>query len=421
MLLKHGRPSAELVRKHLSTLTGLPSTQSKTAKMQALLPQTTPEDRNEMLVQEVSAATQTPADDFSISSLNLLLSAKADVNAHKGRALCLAVAAANPAIVAALLEKKPDPETIQLAFPHAIHNRGARDRFSFTRQLIKAGAPKREATRALAYCVDTYAEDLGLLTMLVENGDTSDGIALIKAVHKGSRRVVGILLDKGTSPQEVLDRAFRECTEVKDREARLEIANLLLAKDVGPAAVSAALLAAVNDVDFELGKVLIEAGGNLEECDSQGIVRACRSGSLEMLSLLLTGMPEPKMELLQEAFQAATDVGDLETRTVIFEMLLRKGVRGEVVDGQLASAARYGEGGNGVLRVLLGAGADPNFGDGEAVCAAVRSAFLGNLELLLGREVCHESQVSCGANLGERYKWLTPSRNDPAERRCQGR
>ncbi|MBE3048433.1 ankyrin repeat domain-containing protein, partial [Candidatus Bathyarchaeota archaeon] len=317
MLLKHGHPSAELVRKHLETLTALPSTQSKATKLQSLLPQTTPDDRDEMLVQEVSSATQTPAEDFSIASLNLLLSAKADVNALKGRALCLAVAASNGDIVAALLERKLDAETIQLAFPHAIHNRHDRDRFSFIRQLIKAGASKMEATRALAYCVDTYTEDLGLLTLLVENGDTSDGIALVKAVRKGSRRVVGILLEKGTSPQEVLDKAFRECIEVKDREVRLDIANLLLAKDVGPAAISTALLAAVNDVDFELGKVLIEAGGNLEECDSQGIVRACRSGSLEMLSLLLTGIPELKMELLQEAFQAATDVGDLKARTII--------------------------------------------------------------------------------------------------------
>lgn len=401
MLLKHGRPSAELVRKHLETLTSLPSTQSKTTKMQAILPQTTPEDRNEMLLQEVISATQTPEEDFSISPLTLLLSAGADPNALKGRALCSAVAAGKGEIVTALLKMKPDPETIQLAFPHAIHNRGAKERYSFTKQLIKAGAPKKEATRALAYCVDTYTADLKLLTLLAEYGDTSDGIALVKAVRKESPSVVALLLEQGTASQEVLDKAVRQCTEMNDRKARIEIANLLLAKGVGPHAISAALLAAVNQVDFTLGKIFIEAGGNLEECDSQGIVRACRSGSLDMLSLLLTGMPEPKMEVLQEAFQAATDVGDLKARTVIFELLLRKGVTGEVVDGQLASAARYGEAGNGMLRVLLAAGADPDYKEGDAVCAAMRSAFLNNLGLLLGREVCHESQVSLIRALGE--------------------
>ena len=113
------------------------------------------------------------------------------------------------------------------------------------------------------------------------------------------------------------------------------------------------------------------------------------------------------MEVLQEAFQAATQVGDLKSRAVIFEMLLTKGVRGEVVDEQLASAARYGEAGNGVLRVLLDAGADPNFGGGEAVCAAVRSAFLENLELLLGRVVRHENQVSYRQILEQRWGMCT--------------
>ena len=59
MLLKHGQPPVELVRKHLETLTALPSTQSKTVKMQALLPLTTEDDRSKMLVQEVSSATST--------------------------------------------------------------------------------------------------------------------------------------------------------------------------------------------------------------------------------------------------------------------------------------------------------------------------------------------------------------------------
>lgn len=394
MLLKHGQPSADLVRKHLETLTALPSTQSKTVKMQALLPQTTEDDRSEMLVQEVSSATDTPPEDFSLSPLEMLLSAGADVNAHRGRALCLAVGAGNDAIVKALLGSEPEPETLQLAFPHAIHNRGKEERFAFTEMLVRAGVPRRESTRALAFCVDTYTDDLELLTLLAENADIEDGIALGKAVKRGGSAVVRLLLGKGTSSQEVLDKALLGCMEVKDREARLEMCNLLLASGVGPAAVSSALLAAVDDVDFELGKVLIEAGGNLAECDSQGIVRACRSGSLDMLSLLLTGMPEPNMGVLQEAFQAATDVGDLRARTVIFEMLLGKGVGGEVVDKQLVSAARFGEAGSGMLRVLLGAGADVDFNGGEAVCAAVRSAFLGNLGLLLGRVVCHENQVS---------------------------
>lgn len=59
----------------------------------------------------------------------------------------------------------------------------------------------------------------------------------------------------------------------------------------------------------------------------------------------------------------------------------------------MLSAARSGEGGEGILKVLLAAGADPNYNNGEAVVAATRSAFVANLELLLGLWADGHSQV----------------------------
>ncbi|PKS07338.1 hypothetical protein jhhlp_005940 [Lomentospora prolificans] len=392
LLLKLSKPSTELVREHLTGLMKLPSTHTKTTKLQAFLPSLTQADLDEALILEVTSASQTDADDLSLSTLTTLLAAKADVNASKARALCLAISSANKDIVDPLLKAKPSTQSLQLAFPHAIHSQDPQHRFAFAKRLIKAGAPKLEATRALVYCIDAHTTDMPLLTLLAEHGDISDGIALKRAIRKESPPIVALLLKKAKSPMRDTDKSFQQAMEIKDRSARLDIAKLLLKSNVPEAAISAGLLTAVNDVDYALGKLLTSVGASLADCDSHGIVKASRSGSPEMLAMLLGGLPEPKKELLEEAFQAATEVGDLKIRTPILEMLLEKGVSGDVVNEQLISAARYGENGHEMLRMLLAAGATPNYNDGEAVCVAVRSATLPNLELLLGRELANPNQ-----------------------------
>jgi hypothetical protein len=135
-------------------------------------------------------------------------------------------------------------------------------------------------------------------------------------------------------------------------------------------------------------------GASMSQNNGQAVIEACRGGSVEVLKVLLGTDMAVNNTTLEEGFQAATEVRDLSKRAMIFEQLLGKGFRGELVDAQLESAARYGDGGQAILRVLLVAGADPNYSNGEAVVAATRSAFIKNLELLLGVWDEGDSQVS---------------------------
>lgn len=105
---------------------------------------------------------------------------------------------------------------------------------------------------------------------------------------------------------------------------------------------------------------------------------------MEVVEVLLRASGPVQKDTIERGFQAATEVSDLNKRAEIFEKLLKRGVSGEPVDAQLLSAARSGEPGHEVLRVLLSAGADPNYHNGEAVVAATSSAFVRNLQLLLG-------------------------------------
>ncbi|CAI4214874.1 unnamed protein product [Parascedosporium putredinis] len=349
LLLKLSKPSKELIRTHLANLMNLPSTDSKTTKLRAFLPSLSQDELNEALVLETAAALKTDPDHLTLSSLATLISTKADVDSLNARALS--------------------------SLPHTIHNKDPKSRLDFAKRLIRAGAPKLEATRALAYCIEVHTDDIPLLTLLAEHGDISDGIALMKAIRKESPTVVALLLEKADRPISALDKSFEQAMKIADQPTRLEIAQLLLKSEISDSVISAGLLTAVSDVDFSLGKLLISAGASLADCDSRGIVNASRSGSPEMLAMLLSGLPEPKRSSSRKRFKQQ-----------------RKGVSGDVVDEQLISAARYGESGHDMLRVLLAAGATPNYDNGESVCVAIRSAILPNLELLLGRELTRMSQ-----------------------------
>lgn len=187
--------------------------------------------------------------------------------------------------------------------------------------------------------------------------------------------------------------------KIADWTVRLNICNRLAKSGVSSQAASNALLVAARDGDLELGDVLIAHGASISTNGGQAIIEACRGGSVEVLDVLLKSNADTQKLTLERGFQAATEVRDLNKRAMVFQRLLKRGVSGEVVDIQLVSAAKYGEEGHEVLRVLLAAGADPNYSNGEAVVAATRSAFVGSLELLLG--LWHEggNQVSLTSRL----------------------
>jgi ankyrin repeat protein len=394
MVTKHGNTTSELLMAHAPELWQLPSTHTKTAKLQVFLPHLTHANLNDALLEEVKAAAKTPQSDLSLSTLTAILACNPSVDSNNAQALCIAISAANQTIVDALLECKPSPASLSTAFPCAIRLEDPAHRFTFTKRLIDAGAPKWDSTRALAYCVEHLTADITLITLLTNNADISDGIALGKAVKVESSVIVQLLIAKGGSTPTAVDQAFVQSMSASDRGQRLSIARILLGtKKVTADGVSAALVSAVDDVDPALVRLLIEAGAILEDCHSSGVIKASRMGCVDMLSLLLSGMKEPNKEMLESAFQAATGVADLKLRTAVLRTLLDKGVAGRVVDEQLVSASRYGDRGHEMLKMLLSRGANPNYMGGESVCAAVRSANLPNLDLLLGLGATKGKQV----------------------------
>ncbi|KAM0496147.1 hypothetical protein ACHAP8_007713 [Fusarium lateritium] len=387
LVLTIGKHSHDTISSCLDTLGTLSPTDSKALKFGVII-NISPRKLNldSLLVQEVQGIVQDETGQASFAMLNKLLDSCADPNTHKARALCCAVAAARETVVDALMgcQRRPTEASLAAALPHALKIPEPMNRLTFTKTIVEAGAPPREVNRALIHAINNFNSDIALIGILASFADASDGEALALAVSKEAPETLDLLLSRIKHSSESRDSCLEKAMKITDWTCRLQICKRLAKAGITPEAASNALLVAARDGDLELGDVLIAYGASISTNGGQAIIEACRGGSVEVLDVLLKSNADTEKSTLERGFQAATEVGDLNKRAMIFQRLLKRGVSGDVVDIQLVSAAKSGEDGHEVLRVLLAAGADPNFSNGEAVVAATKSAFVDGLELLLG-------------------------------------
>ncbi|KAM5363959.1 hypothetical protein ACJZ2D_011749 [Fusarium nematophilum] len=387
LVLSLGKQTTDTIPCCLGELGPLPSTDSKAWKLGVILAKATRKlDLSGILVREVQTLVQDSSNQSSLATLKKLLECGADPNAYQARPLCSAVAAAREPLVDIMFgcEKAPTAASLAVALPHALSIPDPMNRLSFTKRLVESGAQPREVNRALNHAIGHFTSDFALISILAGSADASDGEALAMAVTKESPEILDLLLSRTKHSIEIRNSCLEKAMKITDWTPRLAICSRLAKAGVSPLTASNALLIAARDGDLELGDILIAHGASISTNDGQAIIEACRGGSVEVLDVLLRSNVDTQKLTLERGFQAATEVRDLNKRAMVFQRLLHRGVSGEVVDIQLVSAAKYGEEGQEILRVLLAAGADPNYSNGEAVVAATRSAFVGSLELLLG-------------------------------------
>ncbi|KAK3934249.1 Serine/threonine-protein phosphatase [Diplogelasinospora grovesii] len=387
LVLQKGRPSPETLARGLDVLSEMATTPEKVAKFDAILRRSKQKELlSALLFKEAQTLLKSPLEKRNLAVVKLLLAAGADVNAHKAATLCCAVKSADTPISDLIFNARPNPVSLSAALPHSLNIVDAMDRLTFTQRLVDAGAPSSETNRALIYAIAAHPNDLPLIGLLAAHADSIDGEALMAAVKQEKMEIVDILLSK--SPRKysvaVLSSAFQEATKAKDRKRRAAVCKYLLQRGVSGTVVSEALLAAAADGDVALGGILMDHGASVEHQEGESIVAACAAGAPDVLEMLLTSKVEVKKQTLAKGFQAATQVGDLKKRAEVFRLLLEKGVSGEVVDAQLISAAKFGDEGEPLVRMLLEFGASVDYNAGEAVWNATRSAIMGSLKLLLG-------------------------------------
>lgn len=387
LVLSSGKLLSGAIAVCLGQLAQLPSTEGKACKLGTTLAHATrDEDLNGLLVGEVKSLLRNDMCSPSLSTLAMLLEAGADTNAFSASALCQSVIAANTRVFDLVLHgaKPPTSTSLGHALPHALRLEHAADRLLFTEKLVMAGPSPSEVNRALIHAIGAFTGEIPLLAVLAAAADMSDGEALYLAVSKESDSLLDLLLAKSTHSMKTRDPALRKAVNIQHRDLRYAMCKRLLGAGVSSEEASEALLVTAREGDARLSDELIAHGADISSTNGRAVIEACRGGSVDILDTLLKSSLDTEKLTLERGFQAATEIHDLNKRAAVFERLLQRGVRGDVVDAQLQSAARYGSDGEMLLRILLAAGADPNYNNGEAVLAATRSAFTPGLELLLG-------------------------------------
>lgn len=386
LMLQFGKPTPETMDMAVQAMSNVPSSKQKAVKLESLIKRTKQKETlNGLLATEVQAILRCPPELRTLVVLKALLAAGVDVNTRKAAALCLAVSAASSLLTDALLAARPSTISLQEAMRCALKIQDQTERLTFTVKLLEAGVPASEANHALAHAVLAYPTDFALINTLVAKADTKDGQALMQAVKSGNCILVELILMKSkTYHKDRLNESFALAMGIKSQEDRKTICELLLEAGASGQVVSDALLTAAGTGDLTFGTMLLKHGASVDHQEGQSVVEACRAGSFDILTMLLSTKAVIKKETLEQGFQAATEVRDLKQRASVFRLLLEKGVTGPVVDAQLVSAARYGDDAIDLVGLLLQFGASTDYNGGEAVYNATRCAFLGILGMMLG-------------------------------------
>lgn len=195
-------PRSQKAAEDIESLSKLPSTISRAAKISRLLQELKEIDRIgpdlEVLLYNhvVTLNIQAQVKDCNYDVIKVLLSAGADINAHTAASLCLAVKAADLRLTDIFLATKPTPDSLAAALRHSLNLPTPADRLNFTRRLIEAGAPGSELNRALRYALLQHPNDRELIKLLSAHADTTDGTALKFAIDQEDTQTVELLTTK---------------------------------------------------------------------------------------------------------------------------------------------------------------------------------------------------------------------------------
>ena len=411
LILRHGSPTVDTLSRALRSFTSIPTSPGKVTKLESILSRCPPsmatDAISELLIHEVTTALKLPAGTRSFGLVKALLAAGANVNIQNGAVLQEAVRLADQHLVDMIFTSstiKPTPPSLGHALPRAVMIGDPMDRLTFTQRLLHEGAPGHDVDEALVFAVKTYQEDISLVRTLIEKADTSDGEALQAAVQVGNMEAIEIILAKGALVEEALSQAFVNAT-MGSEEKRRRICELLLQAGVKGVVVADALMVAASESDLGFAALLLEHGADVDHKEGQAVIAACRAGAANIVTALISGPRGARPSTLSRGFQAATEIGDLKKREQMFSLLLKQGVRGDIVDSQLVSSARFVDKGMGLVKLLLHHGASVDYNSGEAVWTATRTAHLPTLELLVGaRNVGGKHRKPCAETLTRALK-----------------
>lgn len=422
LVLQFGSPKSNTLANGLTVLSEQPYTSAKAQKVESILRRCTTRHKdilNAILIKEIQTLLKAPPKSRQYSIIHALLSAGADINQHKAAAFCLAIKAADQGLVDLMFTFSATPASLAAALPQSLNILDAMDRLAFTQRLVDHGCPSEEVNRALVYAISAQhtCNDIPLIKLLSSHADATGGDALLAAIKKSNPEVISLVLEPHQYTPGIMEAALTEALTLQTKPVRLQIIKLLLSKSsLSPKILSIALLSAASESDLDLGALLINHGAQSDtQSGAQAIISACSSGSVDILSMLLS-KSSPSQETLTASLAAASQLSSLPNREAIYKLLLAHDPPITILNEHLISSSKLTHG-ESLVSLLLSHSADPNHNSGEAIWHATRGGNLPSLQALLTVSSTKSNRVTLLRGLkackslepGQRYtvlEWL---------------
>ncbi|KAI8934701.1 hypothetical protein NX059_008390 [Plenodomus lindquistii] len=246
----------------------------------------------------------------------------ADVNFENGRALSLAVAQKDVALVRLIVQAKPRTVTTSLALPLAFDSNGKRhpSTLEIIETLLSNGLEEAPAHETLQISINGGAENIDIVQRLI-----------------------------ATVPK-LLTAAFEYAIALEDPGQKAPLVDALLKIGVPQGALDQALVSEVTHVhstkDTTTTKLLLGQGASVSHNDGEALSIAVTSGSSSLTTLLLSSgkHQQPSRSSITKAFralfseEAAENIAKKEKSLYrIAQELLSRGVEQTAIDSALRS------------------------------------------------------------------------------------
>ncbi|KAL2263556.1 hypothetical protein VTK26DRAFT_6204 [Humicola hyalothermophila] len=341
------------------------------------------------------------------------LAARAD-QANLDSVLPHAIARGNLTVLSALLEHGASPVQLHDDFQDVVYH----NRVDIVKALLSGHHLPCLACRSTGLRIAVENRSLEVVRLLLQHwGDVNygDAIALIRAVEISRPDFVETLISGPVRPSpRSLDAAVGTIWNIirrKDTELNREILELCLSAGAAgletTRLMSDGLLEVIKHRQIHLLDIILRRNKPVAQFEAAALIEAIRTEQLDALVKLLESGPSPST--LTAVLSQAVSIGPTKLRLEATRLLIKAGARGPCAAEALVNTvhclvadSRKGdksaiERDTRLFHLLLHEGrADVDFGKGEALQVAVRSACVEVVEEILTKE---PSPDSLGASL----------------------
>ncbi|PMD32806.1 hypothetical protein L207DRAFT_590496 [Hyaloscypha variabilis F] len=312
----------------------------------------------------------------------MLLDKGADVNYGEGEAIFRATKLFDMHVLDTLLERRPQPLSLNRAFASALAQPESNRRFEACQKLIHAGAAGDEVSKGLAIAITTENQNIAFLKLILQSAsvDFEEGHALCLTVANNYQTHLKLMLEKRPN-ERTFDRAFEAALRLRNPRDQLKYCNILVGAGPTRDSCSKALLIAVTIQKDELCRIFLEKGASVDFKGGASITTAARSENAGILELLVGGeFQQPTNASLVPAFEVVLSLpSPFPKKKKLIQLILDAGLQGPALDAALVTVSKKGQEGLSMVKLFLDYGASVSAHGGEALDISARS---GNLELL---------------------------------------